>query len=300
MAGVKSAPERQAVRPRAEIAPARAGRSARARASLAVHGLLLAYTLLALGPILLIVMNSLKGRRAIFDAPFAPPRAETFDPAGYAAVFRRADFATYFANSITVTVASVLLVLLLGAMAAFALTEYRMRLAPVLLAYLALGIIVPIRLGTVSILQLMASAGLVNTRTALVLVYTAMGLPLAVVLLAQYFRQAPREIREAARVDGASELRVFGILLPMIRPGLGAVAVATMLPIWNDLWFPLILAPSGRTATVTLAVQQFIGQYATDWNAVLATLTLGALPLIALYLVFSRQFMRGLTQGMGR
>lgn len=278
----------------------RAERRHHRRSNLVVHGLLLGYTLVALGPILLIVMNSLKDRRAIFESPFAPPTAETFDPSGYESVFTRADFGTYFANSLIVTVVSVLLVLLLASMAAFALTEYRIRIAPFLLAYLALGIILPIRLGTVSILNIMASADLVNTRTALVLVYTAMSLPLAVVLLAQFFRQAPRELREAARVDGAGEIRVFRILIPMVRPGLAAVAVASMLPIWNDLWFPLILAPSDETSTVTLAVQQFVGQYSTDWNAVLATLTLAALPLIALYLIFARQFMRGLTRGIGK
>ncbi|QBI19528.1 carbohydrate ABC transporter permease [Egibacter rhizosphaerae] len=278
----------------------RQSRRRQLRARIAVHGILVGYTLVALAPIAMIVMNSLKERAAIFDSPFAPPTPETFSGDGYESVFNRADFVTYFANSITVTVASVVLTVLFAAMAAFALTEYRVKIAPFLLAYLALGIMVPIRLGTVSILQLMNQLGLVNTRTALVLVYVAMGLPLAVVLLTQFFRQAPTELREAARVDGASEYRVFAILLPIVRPGLAAVAVASMLPIWNDLWFPLILAPSDATSTVTLAVQQFIGQFSADWNAVLATLTLGALPLILLYLVFARQFVRGLTAGVGK
>lgn len=277
-----------------------ASRRRQRRSTLLVHGILIGYTFIALGPIIMILMNSLKERGAIFASPFTPPTPETLSVEGYEAVFDRADFATYFANSIVVTVASVFLTLLLGAMAAFALTEYRTRLAPILLGYLALGIMVPIRLGTVSLLQLMNQLELVNTRTALVLVYVAMGLPLAVVLLSQYFRQAPRELREAARVDGAGETRVFRILLPLIRPGLGAVGIASMLPIWNDLWFPLILAPSDRTATVTLGVQQFIGQFAADWNAVLATLTLGALPLIVLYLIFARQFVSGLTAGVGK
>lgn len=285
---------------RADHNGARRSRRRRWGAKALVHGLLIGYSLIALAPIALIVMNSLKDRGAIFQSPFTVPTAETLTLDGYRSVFGRADFITYFGNSITVTVISVALTLLFGSMAAFALTEYKVRIAPVLLAYLALGIMVPIRLGTVSLLQLMAQLNLVNTRTALVLVYVAMGLPLAVVLLAQYFRQAPLEIREAARVDGASEYRVFGLMLPLIRPGLGAVAVASMLPIWNDLWFPLILAPSDRTATVTLAVQQFIGQFGSDWNAVLATLTLGAVPLILLYLVFSRQFIRGLAEGVGK
>jgi raffinose/stachyose/melibiose transport system permease protein len=124
--------------------------------------------------------------------------------------------------------------------------------------------------------------------------------PLAVVLLAQYLRHTSVEIREAARVDGASEYRVFRIVLPLMRPGLAAVAVVSMLPIWNDLWFPLIIAPSPETTTVTLGVQQFVGQYVTNWTLVLAALTAGSAPLVVLYLLFSRQLVSGLTAGSGR
>ena len=82
-----------------------------------------------------------------------------------------------------------------------------------------------------------------------------------------------------------------------MRPGLAAVAVFTMLPVWNDLWFPLILAPGDSTKTVTLGAQQFLGQFSSDWNAVLAALTLAMVPVLLLYILFSRQFLRGLTAG---
>jgi raffinose/stachyose/melibiose transport system permease protein len=261
---------------------------------------LAAYTLVALGPMLLIVVNSLKEQSAIFDTPFSPPTAETLSLEGCEEVFVGGDFSTYFYNSTVVAVVSILLVLLFASMAAFALTEYRFRLGPAILTFLAVGVMIPIRLGTVSILRLMASLGLVNTLTGLILVYTAMSLPLAVVLLAQYLRHTSVEIREAARVDGASEYRVFRIVLPLMRPGLAAVAVVSMLPIWNDLWFPLIIAPSPETTTVTLGVQQFVGQYVTNWTLVLAALTAGSAPLVVLYLLFSRQLVSGLTAGSGR
>ena len=110
-------------------------------------------------------------------------------------------------------------------------------------------------------------------------------------------RQVPKDLKAAARVDGASEYRVFGLVIPLVRPGMAAVAVFTMLPIWNDLWFPLILAPSDSTKTVTLGAQAFLGQFASDWNAVLAALTLAMVPIVVLYVVFSRQFLGGLTEG---
>lgn len=275
-------------------------RSRQRASTILTHGILLAYTALALGPILLIIMNSIKDQSAIFAAPFSPPTNETLTVTGYQTVLEQGDFGTYFLNSFLVTVISVVLVVLLSAMAAFALTEYQFKLAGPILLLFAMGIMIPIRLGTVSILRIMVGLQLVNSLTALILVYTAMGLPLGVVLMGQFMRQTHKELKEAARVDGAGEFRVFRLILPLVRPGLAAVAVVSMLPVWNDLWFPLVLAPSQETTTVTLGVQQFVGQYVTDWNAVLAALTLGSVPLIVLFALFSRQFIGGLTAGVGK
>lgn len=261
------------------------------------HLVLLGYTIIALFPIVLVVMNSFKTRRAIFTAPLAPPLGENFSLEGYATVWERASFPHYFANSLIVTVTSILLILAIGAMAAFALSEYNFRGNTFLGLYLALGIMIPIRLGTVGILRLVAGMGLVNSLTSLILVYTAQGLPLTIFVLRQFFSQVPREMREAARVDGASEYRIFGLVLPSIRPAVAVVAVFVMIPIWNDLWFPLILAPGERTKTVTLGAQQFLGQFVSDWNAVLASLTLAMVPILILYVIFSRQLIRGITAG---
>ena len=264
---------------------------------LTIHAVLLAYTLLALGPIVLIVANSMKSRKAIFNSPFSLPTGETFDLVGYETVLEGASFDLYFRNSLIVTVASLFFVVLFSTMAAFALAEYNFRGNTLLGLYLAIGIMIPIRLGTVSLLKLMVTLGLVNTLWALILVYTAMGIPLGVFLMSQFMRQVPSDLKAAARVDGASEYRVFGLIIPLVRPGMAAVAVFTMMPVWNDLWFPLILAPGESTKTVTLGAQAFLGQFASDWNAVLAALTLAMVPIVVLYVLFSRQFLGGLTAG---
>ena len=261
------------------------------------HALLLGYTLVALFPIALVVMNSFKSRSAIFDDPVAPPSGETFTLVGYETLGRRGDFLGLILNSTIVTGASLVLVLLLGAMAAFALARYRFRASRLLGIYLAIGIMIPIRLGTVSILDLIVGMGLANTHLALILVYTAAGLPLAVFVLQAFFSEVPRELEDAARVDGAGHLRIFGMVLQLARPGIAAVGILTMIPIWNDLWWPLILAPGRGTATLTLGTQQFLGQFVSDWNAVLAALTIAIVPMLALYLVFNRQFIRGLMGG---
>ena len=197
-----------------------------------------------------------------------------------------------------VTVTSLFFILLFGAMAAFALAEYRFKGNTLMGLYLALGIMIPIRIGTVAILEMMVQTGLVNTLWALILVYTAQGLPLAVFILSEFMRQVSDDLKNAGRIDGLSEYAIFvRLVIPLVRPAMATVAVFNMIPIWNDLWFPLILAPAEEVKTLTLGSQVFIGQYVTNWNAVLAALSLAILPVMALYVIFSKQLIRGITSG---
>ncbi len=282
----------------AATAPERRLRVGEIGRSTLVHLVLGGYSLLVLCPILLVLVNSFKSRRAIFDDPLSLPTAATLSVVGYAKVLSNSAIVSMFFNSAIVTGASLLLILLFAAMAAWALTEYGFRGNRLLAIFLAFGIMVPIRLGSVSILQTMVALDLVNTLTALVLVYVAQGLPLAILILSEFIQQVPSELKDAARCDGVGEFKIFfRVILPLIRPAVATVAVFTMVPIWNDLWFPLILAPSEATQTITLGVQQFIGQFATDWNAVLAALSLAVLPVLVLYALLSRQLIRGITAG---
>jgi len=266
--------------------------------AIAVHGILILYTALALFPILLVIMNSFKARKAIFGAPLALPTPSTFSLIGYDKVFGDSSIVSYYLNSITVTGGTIFFTLLFGAMAAWALTEYKFRWNTLLALFLAVGIMVPIRLGSVSIIQLIVELNLINTLTALIFVYTAQNLPLSIFILSEFMAQIPKDLREAGRCDGLSEYNIFFyIVLPLIRPAMATVAVFTMIPVWNDLWFPLLLAPTGGKQTITLGIQQFLGQYITDWNAVLSALSTAIIPVLILYVIFSRQLIRGLTSG---
>jgi raffinose/stachyose/melibiose transport system permease protein len=207
--------------------------------AIAVHGILILYTALALFPILLVIMNSFKARKAIFGAPLTFPTPSTFSLIGYDKVFGDSSVISYYVNSITVTGGTIFFTLLFGAMAAWALTEYKFRWNTMLALFLAVGIMVPIRLGSVSIIQLIVELNLINTLTALILVYTAQNLPLSIFILSEFIAQIPKDLREAGRCDGLSEYNIFFyIVLPLIRPAMATVAVFTMIPVWNDLWFP--------------------------------------------------------------
>jgi raffinose/stachyose/melibiose transport system permease protein len=265
--------------------------------TVATHAALLAYSVLALFPVLLIIINSFKDRLTIFSAPFALPSADTFTLDGYNTLGTSAHFELYFFNSLFVTVSSLVLILIVGSMAAFALAEYKFRLNLTTALYLSIGIMVPIRLGTVGILQLIVALHLVNTLWSLILIYTAQGIPLAIFVLSTFMRQVPGDLKDAARIDGASEYRIYLLILPLVRPAIGSVLAISMLPIWNDLWFPLILAPGEATKTLILGAQTFLGEFQNDYNAVLAALTLAIVPPVLLYALFSRQLIRGITAG---
>jgi raffinose/stachyose/melibiose transport system permease protein len=263
-----------------------------------VHGILGLYTALALAPIILVIMNSFKTRKAIFGSPLSAPDSFTFSLIGYDKVFSDSSVLSYYGNSIIATGGTIFFTLLFGAMAAWALSEYKFRFNTALGLFLAIGIMVPIRLGSVSIIQLIAHLNLINTLTSLIFVYTAQNLPLAIFILSEFMAQIPKDLREAARCDGLSEYNIFFfIVLPLLRPAMATVAVFTMIPVWNDLWFPILLAPTAGKQTITLGIQQYLGQYITDWNSVLSALSTAIIPVLIFYVIFSRQLIRGLTSG---
>ncbi len=262
-----------------------------------IHAVLLSYTALAMFPIVLTIINSFKKQGDIFGHPYTIPFGTMFTLLGYQTVFKRAEALLYLQNSLIVTGGSVILTLVFGAMAAFALAEYRFKGNTLLGLYMALGIMIPIRLGTVSIVRLSSSLGLTGTLQGLIFIYLAQNLPLAIFILTQFMREIPIDLKDAARIDGASEYRIFLLIVPLIRQALFSVTVFTMIPIWNDLWFPLIMAPRDETRTITLGVQMFTGQFQTNWSALLAALTLAMLPVLLIYAIFSRQLIRGLMAG---
>ncbi len=262
-----------------------------------IHAALLAYTALAMFPIVLTILNSFKKQGDIFGHPYTIPFGSMFSLLGYQTVFKRAETLLYLQNSLIVTLGSVGLTLFFGGMAAFALSEYRFRGNALLGLYMALGIMIPIRLGTVSIVKLSTTLGMTGTLQGLIAVYVAQNLPLAIFILSQFLREVPLDLKDAARVDGASEYRIFALVVPLVRQALFSVSVFTMIPIWNDLWFPLIMAPNDSTRTITLGVQMFTGQFQTNWSALLAALTLAMLPVLIIYAIFSRQLIRGLMTG---
>jgi raffinose/stachyose/melibiose transport system permease protein len=261
------------------------------------HAFLVFYSGIVLVPILLIVMNAFKSKSALFNDPLGLPIGDAFSLYGFNTVMASGDVPIHFYNSLVVTAGSLALALVAGSLAAYALGALPFRGSRALELFLIVGIMIPIRLGTVRILTMMVSLHLVNTLAALIIVYTAQSLPLVIFVLTQFFREIPHDMMDAARVDGASEYRVYRLVLPLVTPAMATAAALIMIPVWNDLWWPLILAPATSTQTVTLWAQQFLGQYQNDWNATITALTMTAVPVLLFYTLISRQLIRGLMSG---
>lgn len=260
------------------------------------HATLIVWCAIVLFPLWTMVINSVKPRREIFSSPFGLPSTLTFE--GYANAWSAGRFDIYFRNSLIVTVLSITLVLFFGSLSAYALASWSSRWSRLIYVFFIAGLMIPIRLGTINLFRIVDSLGLIDSIWSLLPVYIAMSLPIATFVLTDFIRTIPGELRDAAHVDGASEFRIYwSVILPLVRPALATVAIFNLIPIWNDLWFPLIFIRQEESRTVMLGVTLLFGQYQTNWTNILAVLTLSALPLLVLYLLMSKQFIKGLTAG---
>jgi len=210
----------------------------------------------------------------------------------------RSNYGTYFGNSLVVAGVSIMMIVALSALAAYVLAKHRFRGSAALYAFFVAGLIIPIKLGTISILKLMIGWGLHDGLGSVILVSVATGIPFGVFILTDFIRMIPEELSSAARIDGCGEAAIFArIITPLLLPAIAAVAVVNFIPIWNDFWFPLVLLKSDAAKTVPLATALLFGQYQTNYGYVFAVLTMASVPVVLMYLLFSKWFIKGMTEG---
>jgi raffinose/stachyose/melibiose transport system permease protein len=261
-----------------------------------IQALLVLNALIMLYPLFVMVLSAFKTNAEIFSSPFALPNSLSF--ANLQKVWDQTNFIRYMLNSFGVTLASIVLILIFGTMAAYAIARYEFRLGSAVLMFFISGMTVPLKLAIIPLFIQLNALHLIDTYAGLVLVYVAMGLPSAVFILTGFLRTLPRELEESARIDGASELLIMlRIMLPLARPAMVIVTIQNAVPIWNDFFFPLILITSDDLKTLPQGLTVFIGEFTTDWGVMFTGLTLAALPITLLYIVLSKQFIAGITQG---
>ena len=253
----------------------------------------LAVTLL---PLAFVVFTSLKSQQDTFDSPvWALPRH--LDWSHYAGILH-SGFFTYLRNSLFVVGRSVTLIIIVSAMAAYALARLKFRLNRPIFALIVAGMIVPLHITLVPIYLMTKAFGLYDTLFAMIGPYVATSLPVSIFILTEFMRQIPRELEEAAELDGCGPFTIFRrLFLPLSGPGIATVAIYNSIGLWNEFIFAYVLTSSPGTRTLPLALWDFQGEYSSNIPAMLAVVTLTSLPLIVAYAFGQERIVKGMMAG---
>ena len=256
---------------------------------------LVVITFLILYPLAAIFLSSFKTMKDFMGNPLGFPKSFTFE--NYVYAWGKMHFGTYTFNSVLVTGLTVMLVCLLGAMAGYKLSQNFKGNQAVFLFFLA-GMAVPTQSYIITLFQFMKDLNLLSTYRGLVFVYTAINLPFAIFIFSSFFRTVPKELIEAAQLDGCSELRTFWkILLPLSKPTLATVVIITAMSAWNDFFVQMIINMDQTKYTLPMGLLKFRSETSTNWTPLFASIILVALPIAIVFILLQKQFIKGLTSG---
>lgn len=269
-------------------------------AKMFVWSILLIWSVAVLYPLIWTLLDALKNNEQFFlNAPWAPPKIPLLW-SNFSYVWSKYNFSTYFMNSIVVTVGSTLLGMILAAMTAYILARYDFKGNKILFTIYISSMMIPFALALIPLFFLLNDLHLINTWLGLILVYAALNLPFGIFLLVGFYKSLPKEIEEAAIIDGTSHYGTFfRVMLPLSQPGLITVMITNMLNNWNEYFLGVVLTnePTKYTLPIGLAVMQAEMQYRVEWGPLFAGLLITTLPTLIVYMIFQRQIASGITAG---
>jgi N-acetylglucosamine transport system permease protein len=262
--------------------------------------LLMVWTVAVLYPLLWTGLGALKdNRQFMMSKPWALPELPLLW-SNFRDVWNQYHFGGYFMNSVVVTVLSSFLAILLSATTAYVLARFAFRGSQVLYFFYLSAMMIPMILGLVPLFFLLNDLGLINKLTGLVIVYTAWALPFSIFVLVSFFKTLPKELEEAAYIDGAGYYRTFfDVMLPLARSGIISIGIMNGLNIWNEYLMGTVFVndPAKYTVPVGIAVMQAEMQYRTEWGPLFAGLMLSMIPVMIVYVLFQRHIVAGVTAG---
>lgn len=255
---------------------------------------LVALALLFLAPVVWTILSSFKTRTELAARP-PSLLPESFSPDNYTEALARFDFSVYLANSAIVTVSATILTLVINSMAAYALAKYNFRGRNVLFLVTLGTIMIPLQIILIPLHQVAADLGMTNSLLGMIIPPAAT--PTGVFLLRQYMLTIPDDLIEAARIDGAGELRIFlRLILPLCRPALAVVTIFSVIWRWNDFLWPLVIAQSQELYTLPVALAQFNSEEVAPFNYILAMSVVSMIPVIIVFLFTQRHIVKGIAQ----
>ena len=258
------------------------------------HVIALGAGLLVFVPIYLVFVNSLKTRAESSSMGVGLPAAPQWE--NYATVIEDGNLVVAFFNSLLYSLVATAICVVLASMAAYVLARRRTRRHRLIYLLLIMGIAMPTNF--VTLMQVMQWTNLVNTQLGIVLLYAAMQIPFSVFLVYAFIGSIPRELDEAAFIDGCGPMRAFfRVIFPLLLPVLVTLSVLSILNIWNEFLMPLYFLNSSSAWPMTLAVYNFFGMYQSNWGLVSANVVLTIVPVIIVYLVAQRWILSGMSTG---
>lgn len=253
-------------------------------------------SLVALFPIVWVIMSSFKTNAEILSNGIGLP--SSLSPDGYIAALTISPILKYFGNSVVITVITTVLNVLFLAMAAYVFARVRFRGKNLLYFILSLSLVVPTTALLQPVYSVVSTMGLYDTKMGLILVYTAINMPMSLLILRGTFQSIPRALEEAAYLDGAGFLRTFfQIVLPCAKGGLTSAAVLTFLNSWNEFTFALMLTNGQDARTLPLSLSYFTAQFSFNYTAMFAAVTIAVIPSILVFAIFQEQVVSSLTAG---
>jgi len=262
--------------------------------SLSAHSVAMLASLIMVIPVYLIVTNAFK--TATQASSMGVDLPTTISLENFSAVIEKGKLVASFLNSVLYASSSTILGTLFAAMAAYVLSRNPTRLNRFLYLFLIMGIALPMNFFTLT--KIMQITHLINTKVGIIILYTATQIPFGVFLIYGFIDSIPRELDEAATIDGCGPVQLFArIILPLLTPALVTTGILNFLGVWNDFLMPLYYLNNSTHWPMTLAVYNFFGQYQQSWNLVSADILLTILPVIVIYLVGQRFILSGLTAG---
>jgi raffinose/stachyose/melibiose transport system permease protein len=260
----------------------------------AAHSLAIIASLIMVIPVYLIAINALKSTAQASSMGIDLPTTVQLD--NFGTVIEKGKLGTSFFNSVLYASSATILGTFLAAMAAYVLSRNRTRLNRFLYFFLIMGIALPINFFTLT--KMMQVTHLINTKPGIIILYAATQIPFAVFLIYGFVDSIPRELDEAATIDGCGPIQLFvQVILPLLTPVLVTTGILSFLGVWNDFLLPLYYLNNSANWPMTLAVYNFFGQYQQSWNLVSADILLTILPVVVVYLVGQRFILSGLTTG---
>ncbi len=256
--------------------------------------IVLIWTIITTIPLAMMIFAAIKSPAELAENPFGVPQNlqwETFSRA-----WNEANLARGMKNSIILTFVSIFLLVIFGALAAYPLAR-RTRWTPIFYFFLS-GIMVPFQLAMLPLYRLMKMLDLINTYTGIIFIYMAISLPMVIFLYTGFIKGINRELEEAAMVDGAGKLRMFWqIIFPLLKPVTSTVIIMNIISLWNDFFMVLLFLPQKEMRTLQLSIFTFVGQYNSKLNLVMAAVILSILPMVSVFLLLQKHFIKGMAGG---